>query len=90
MSLRDELRTLLVAARLGWAIETIDCQQKTSHLASLGGREIARSDFQRRLRDATARSDVGDWSYDLRLWEELELGALPAGTAPTAPEDRRK
>ena len=80
----------LVAFCRAHAIETIDCQQKTQHLASLGGREIARGDFQRRLRDGTARSDVGDWSYDLRLWEELEIGALPPGPARRPSEDRRK
>ena len=80
----------LVAFCLAHAIETIDCQQKTSHLASFGGREVARSDFQRRLRDAIARSDVADWSYDLRLWEELDLGDAPARSRPPAPEDHRK
>ncbi|MBV9891364.1 MAG: leucyl/phenylalanyl-tRNA--protein transferase, partial [Rhizobacter sp.] len=65
----------LVAFCRGHAIETIDCQQKTPHLASLGGREIAHGEFQRRLRNAVALSDVADWSYDLRLWEELGLGA---------------
>jgi leucyl/phenylalanyl-tRNA--protein transferase len=77
----------LVAFCRAHAIETIDCQQKTPHLASLGGREIARSEFQRRLRDAVTLSDVADWSYDLRLWEELGLGTAPAG--PAAPEDSR-
>ena len=77
----------LVAFCRAHAIETIDCQQKTPHLASLGGREIARSEFQRRLRDAVTLSDVADWSYDLRLWEELGLGAAPPGSS--APEDSR-
>jgi len=77
----------LVAFCRAHAIETIDCQQKTPHLASLGGREIARGEFQRRLRDAVTLSDVADWSYDLRLWEELGLGTAPAG--PAAPEDSR-
>ena len=80
----------LVAFCRAHAIETIDCQQKTSHLASFGGREIARSTFQRRLRDALVLSDVADWSYDLRLWEELDLGAAPAGATPPASEDSRK
>jgi leucyl/phenylalanyl-tRNA--protein transferase len=79
----------LVAFCRGHAIETIDCQQKTSHLTSFGGREIARADFQRRLRDAIAQSDVGDWSYDLQLWEELGLGTPPSGADPRAFEDRR-
>ena len=77
----------LVAFCRAHAIETIDCQQKTLHLASLGGREIARREFQQRLRDAVAMSEVADWSYDLRLWEELGLGAAPPGSS--APEDSR-
>jgi hypothetical protein len=32
-------------------------------------------------------SEVADWSYDLRLWEELGLGAAPPGSS--APEDSR-
>jgi leucyl/phenylalanyl-tRNA--protein transferase len=79
----------LVAFCRAHAIETIDCQQKTPHLASLGGREIARGEFQRRLRDAIALSDVADWSYDLRLWEELGVGAAPSGLDPPASEDSR-
>ena len=31
----------------------IDCQMRTAHLASLGGREIPRSDFMARLRELT-------------------------------------
>jgi hypothetical protein len=65
---------------------TIDCQRR-QHLASLGGREIARGEFQRRLRSALATSDVADWSYDLRLWEELGLGAPAGGGETAAPED---
>jgi len=79
----------LVAFCRARGIETIDCQQRTSHLASLGGREIARSDFQRRLGTALARSDVVDWSYDLRLWEQLGLGAPAESAEPDAPEDIR-
>ena len=78
----------LVAFCRAHAIETIDCQQKTSHLASLGGREIARSVFQGRLRAGLAESDVDDWSYDLRLWEEL--GELAPAPTVRAIEDPRK
>ena len=34
-----------------WDFGMIDCQMHTSHLASLGAREIPRSDFMRNLRD---------------------------------------
>ena len=74
----------LVAFCRGHGIETIDCQQRTAHLASFGGREIARSEFRRRLGTALANDDVADWSYDLRLWEQI--GVMPVGDRP-APED---
>ena len=35
-------------------VAMIDCQQRTGHLASLGGRELPRSDFESRLRAALA------------------------------------
>ncbi|SAK70084.1 leucyl/phenylalanyl-tRNA--protein transferase [Caballeronia catudaia] len=44
-------------------IEMIDCQQNTSHLASLGGREIARRAFVAHLRGATAQPAIG-WRFD--------------------------
>jgi leucyl/phenylalanyl-tRNA---protein transferase len=79
----------LVAFCRARGIETIDCQQRTPHLASLGGREIARSDFQCRLGTALAGSDVDDWSYDLSLWEQLGLGAVAENAEPDASEDIR-
>ena len=78
----------LVAFCRARGIETIDCQQRTSHLASLGGREIARKAFLRRLGTALAGSDVDDWSYDLRLCDQLGIGAA-ASAGPDAPEDIR-
>ncbi len=72
----------LVAFCRAHGIETIDCQQRTSHLASFGGREIARRDFRQRLGTALAHVDVADWSYDLNLWEQI-------GLDPSALEDTR-
>jgi len=92
-ALRTDASKIALAALVAFCrahgIETIDCQQRTGHLASLGGREIARSDFQRRLGTALARSDVMDWSYDLRLWEQLGLGTAAESAEPDAPEDIR-
>jgi leucyl/phenylalanyl-tRNA--protein transferase len=67
----------LVAFCRRHGVETIDCQQRTAHLASFGGREIARSEFQRRLRDALAMPDIDDWSYDLNLWAQLGIRPAP-------------
>ncbi len=56
-------------------IGMIDCQQRTGHLASLGGRELPRTEFERRLSLALGEPPVGEWSYDASLWRQLEPGA---------------
>ncbi len=70
----------LVAFCRTHGIETIDCQQKTSHLASFGGREIARDAFLERVAEASARQPIDDWSYDLRMWREVGIDVGPAAT----------
>lgn len=49
------------------AVELVDCQMKTSHLASLGAREIPRADFSRRLRQLVDRAPFawppGEWQF---------------------------
>jgi leucyl/phenylalanyl-tRNA---protein transferase len=52
-------------------IPMIDCQQHTSHLASMGARELRRPEFEARLARGLAAAPVRDWSYDLRLWRHL-------------------
>lgn len=44
-------------------VEMIDCQQNTSHLASLGGREIARKAFIAHVRTAVAAAPI-PWRFD--------------------------
>ena len=48
----------------GAGFEMIDCQMTTSHLASLGGREIPRVEFARRLRLWTLEANPGLWPAD--------------------------
>jgi leucyl/phenylalanyl-tRNA--protein transferase len=79
----------LVAFCRAHDIATIDCQQRTAHLASFGGREIARSEFKRRLGMALAMNDIADWSYDLSLWEQIGVTPVSDMPAPAAPEDTR-
>ena len=90
-ALRTDASKIALAALVAFCrahgIETIDCQQRTVHLASFGGREIARGEFRRRLGTALAGSDVVDWSYDLSLWEQLGIGNLTESTGPSASED---
>jgi len=51
----------LVALLREHDFSVIDCQQATSHLASLGGREIPRDAFLDRIRSLCAQSPP-DWS----------------------------
>jgi leucyl/phenylalanyl-tRNA---protein transferase len=50
----------LVRVLLAEEVPVIDCQQNTSHLASLGGREIPRVDFLAHVAKAV-RADPVDW-----------------------------
>jgi leucyl/phenylalanyl-tRNA--protein transferase len=54
-------------------VETIDCQQRTAHLASFGGRELPRGEFMKRLGTALAMPAIREWTYDLRLWRLLGI-----------------
>ncbi|MCC8391242.1 leucyl/phenylalanyl-tRNA--protein transferase [Paraburkholderia sp. MMS20-SJTR3] len=51
-------------------IEMIDCQQNTSHLASLGGREIARKAFVAHVRAAVGAPAI-PWRFDKTVLLEL-------------------
>ena len=63
----------LVAFCLDRGVETIDCQQRTAHLASFGGRELPRGEFMKRLGTALAMPAIREWTYDLRLWRLLGI-----------------
>ncbi|WP_372526709.1 leucyl/phenylalanyl-tRNA--protein transferase [Piscinibacter sp.] len=52
-------------------VAMIDCQQRTAHLASLGGRELARSEFERRLTPSLREAPIVDWTYHSKLWGHL-------------------
>ena len=56
-------------------VTMIDCQQRTGHLASLGGREISRTEFERRLSLSLGTAAISDWTYDASMWRHLERGA---------------
>jgi len=63
----------LVAFCRDRGVETIDCQQRTAHLASFGGRELPRGEFMKRLGTALAMPAIREWTYDLRLWRLLGI-----------------
>lgn len=52
-------------------IDLIDCQQRTEHLASLGAREIARSDFERLISSRVRAPAIIDWTYHASHWQHL-------------------
>jgi leucyl/phenylalanyl-tRNA--protein transferase len=64
----------LVAFCRHQGIARIDCQQNTSHLASLGAREIPRVDFLRHIATAQ-REPAADWHFEPLYWRELMTDA---------------
>jgi leucyl/phenylalanyl-tRNA--protein transferase len=60
----------LVAHLRRHEIEMIDCQQNTSHLASLGGREIARKAFIAHVRASVDAAPI-PWRFDKTVLLEL-------------------
>jgi len=52
-------------------VTMIDCQQRTGHLASLGGREISRADFELRLSRSLGAPPIHDWTYHRSMWRHL-------------------
>ncbi|HTN50297.1 MAG TPA: leucyl/phenylalanyl-tRNA--protein transferase [Burkholderiaceae bacterium] len=57
----------LVQVLLREGVRMIDCQQNTRHLASLGGREIARQEFTAHVRLAVRQSPIAWSDYGRRL-----------------------
>ena len=77
---RTDASKIALAALVGHlrahGVQMIDCQQNTSHLASLGAFEIARRDFVAHLRDAVDRPAIA-WRFDKTVLEEIP-GIQPA------------
>jgi leucyl/phenylalanyl-tRNA--protein transferase len=48
-----------------WDFHMIDCQMKTAHLATLGGREIPRKEFSQKLKELVNYTGrVEKWCFD--------------------------
>ncbi len=77
---RADASKIAMAGLIGFCrlhgITLIDCQQRTSHLASLGGREIARSAFEAEIASRIRQQPVKGWAYDPDIW--ARLNDLPA------------
>jgi leucyl/phenylalanyl-tRNA--protein transferase len=52
----------------------IDCQQRTGHLASLGGRTVPRRKFEALLAPRLGEPAPTDWTYHPSLWRHLAVG----------------
>ncbi|MEO8331049.1 MAG: leucyl/phenylalanyl-tRNA--protein transferase [Gallionella sp.] len=60
-----------LAAQLArWQYGMIDCQMKTTHLASLGAREIPRSEFIARLQELVHCTPTTNWRFESDLFHE--------------------
>lgn len=57
-------------------IDLIDCQQRTGHLASMGGRELPRGVFEAAVAERVQGRPVTPWIYHQRLWARLLLPAV--------------
>ena len=84
-ALRSDASKIALAALVCFCAEhevpMIDCQQRTVHLASLGGRELPRAAFENQLRQSLHQPGIRGWSYDPRLWRHLGIdAAAPPGT----------
>ena len=66
----------LLVRQLGrWAMPLIDCQMSTSHLASLGAREIPRAAFVREVDRLVRQPAVaGPWAFDEDLLSTIVTG----------------
>jgi leucyl/phenylalanyl-tRNA--protein transferase len=62
----------LVAFCRRHGIPLIDCQQNTSHLASLGAHEVSRNTFEQHLSRVSGEPEIADWTYDPGMWQQLE------------------
>lgn len=51
-------------------IEMIDCQQNTRHLASLGAREIPRSEFLQQIR-ISCQQNAPHWTFESIYWQNI-------------------
>ena len=65
------LAALVAFCRLH-GVALIDCQQHTGHLASLGAREIPRQDFEAHISRTLGEPEIVDWTYDSRMWLQLD------------------
>ena len=73
-SLQSNGSKLALAALISFCkahqVKWVDCQQKTSHLASLGAREISRRDFLACVAQAKTLTPM-QWEYQPIYWDQI-------------------
>lgn len=67
-------------------IDLIDCQQRTGHLSSMGGRELPRNVFEAAIAERVKARPVTSWNYHQRLWGWL---ASPPPGVEVSPDEGR-
>lgn len=67
-------------------IDLIDCQQRTGHLSSMGGRELPRIVFEAAIAERVKARPVPSWNYHHRLWRWL---ASPPPGVEVSPDEGR-
>jgi len=67
--LAKQLERWQLGRTTGFGTVIIDCQMNTSHLASLGAREIPRSEFIARLQELVHCAPVTNWQFDADLFK---------------------
>ncbi len=74
----------LVACCQTWSVPAIDCQQNTSHLASLGAAEMPRQEFIQLVQTAIAQP-APSWAWSPLYWSRLliESNSNEAGNDPS-------
>ena len=89
-SRRTDASKIALAALVCFArengIDLIDCQQRTGHLGSMGGRELPRNVFEAAISERVQASPVTTWNYHQRLW--ARLASLPTNVEASPDEGR--
>ena len=84
---RTDASKIALAALVAWCrskgIGLIDCQQRTEHLASLGGREMSRAAFEGQVNTLVCLPEPGPWTYDATLWRHLDPRLIGFSAQPS-------
>jgi leucyl/phenylalanyl-tRNA---protein transferase len=61
-------------------VSMIDCQQRTGHLRSMGGRELPRAEFEARLNTQVQQPSIVNWFFDTAMWRHLQSPSVVGDT----------